>query len=267
MASAATAVRSLCLERGWLRSTSCIPSRSASMRRTTSANRPSSTWSSVGERPLRMLNVAIRMRHRARTRRRSCLATLGVPRAMTEQESEQHVEALKQVAVALKDIGVAFALAGGYAAWVHGAPESTHDVDFLIADSDTQQVADELRDRGFEVTRPAAEDWLFKLVVDGADVDILHRALSGDLAGVLERAVNRSVLSVNMPVMSATDVMVEKLRAIDEHYCDFGQLLPVARALREQVDWGDVRRRTQDAPFAEAFLFLLDRLGVVDGGA
>ena len=41
-------------------------------------------------------------------------------------------EALKVVGVALKESGLAFALAGGYAAWVHGSPEPLHDVDFLV---------------------------------------------------------------------------------------------------------------------------------------
>src|SRR5689334_21886126 len=53
------AVRSACCERGWLRSTSCIPSRCASMVRIASRNRCSSTRPSTGERPLRMLKVAI----------------------------------------------------------------------------------------------------------------------------------------------------------------------------------------------------------------
>jgi hypothetical protein len=183
---------------------------------------------------------------------------------MSDAESDIHQEALKRVAVALKGTGVPFALAGGYAAWVHGAPESAHDVDFVIDPSHAPRVADHLRDRGFDVALPA-EDWLFKLDVAGASVDVLHRAVDGDLAGLLERAEDHSVLSVHMPVISATDVVVEKLLAMDEHYCDFGQVLPVVRALREQVDWDVVRRATADAPFAEAFLFLLERLDVVAG--
>jgi hypothetical protein len=66
-----------------------------------------------------------------------------------------------------------------------------------------------------------------------------------------------------MPVLSATDVMVSKLLALDEHYCDLATVLPVARALREQVDWERVRERTKGEPFAEAVLFLAERLGVV----
>jgi hypothetical protein len=71
------------------------------------------------------------------------------------------------------------------------------------------------------------------------------------------------VLSVHMPVLTATDIVVTKLLALDEHYCDFGRMLPVARALREQVDWPHVRGAAEGNDFAVVFLQLLRRLGVV----
>jgi hypothetical protein len=70
---------------------------------------------------------------------------------------------------------------------------------------------------------------------------------------------------VQMPVLSATDILVTKLMALEEHYCDFSRLLPVARALREQVDWESVRRSVAENDFAVVFLELLDRLGIVPG--
>ena len=70
-----------------------------------------------------------------------------------------------------------------------------------------------------------------------------------------------------MPVLSATEIMTSKLRVIGEHYCDFSRLLPVARALREQVAWPEVRARVDDNPYARSFLFLLDELGVVERAA
>jgi hypothetical protein len=66
-----------------------------------------------------------------------------------------------------------------------------------------------------------------------------------------------------MPVLTATDLVVQKLSVLDEHYCDLGQVLPTLRALREQVDWDAVRRQTAGNPFAEVTLLLLERLGVV----
>jgi hypothetical protein len=67
-----------------------------------------------------------------------------------------------------------------------------------------------------------------------------------------------------MPVLLATDIMTTKLMALDEHYCDFGRLLPVARALREQVDWGAVEAGVAANDFAVVFLDLLRRLAIVD---
>jgi hypothetical protein len=172
-------------------------------------------------------------------------------------------EGLKRVAVALKESGHRFALAGGYAAWVHGSPEPLHDVDFLVRQEDAAAVVEDLVGRGLDVVQPA-EDWLFKVQVDGAVVDVLHRALGGSVEQMLEAAEEASVLSVRMPVVSATDVTSEKLLALDEHYCDLAAVLPTLRALREQVDWAQVRRRTEGQPFAEAVLYLLERLEIVD---
>ena len=65
-------------------------------------------------------------------------------------------------------------------------------------------------------------------------------------------------------MLSATELLVQKLMAMDEHSCDFGRQLPVARALREQVDWQRVRKETATSDYATAFLFLLERLAVID---
>jgi hypothetical protein len=34
--------------------------------------------------------------------------------------------------------------------------------------------------------------------------------------------------------------------------------------VREQVDWSDVRRRTEDSPYARAFFTLVEELGIVE---
>jgi hypothetical protein len=182
---------------------------------------------------------------------------------MEDAELETLREGLKRVAVALKESERPFALAGGYAAWVHGSPEPLHDVDFLVRAEDAHAIAEGLRSRGLEVEQPA-EDWLFKVRVAGATVDVLHRASGGTIDDLLASAHEESVLSVRMPVLTATDVTVEKLLALDEHYCDLAAVLPTLRGLREQVDWQDVRRRTTGEAFAETVLFLLERLGVID---
>lgn len=173
-------------------------------------------------------------------------------------------EALKLVAVTLKQGDAPFALAGGYALWARGAPESEHDVDFVVAEEDREHAEGVLREKGLEVVQPP-EDWLFKVYVDGSLVDILFR-LNGipvereTLAEVDEMEVE----SVQMPVLDATTLMAAKLNALDEHACDLAKVIPAARAVREQVDWSDVASVCEGNDFAAAALVLLARLGVID---
>jgi hypothetical protein len=170
---------------------------------------------------------------------------------------------LKRTGVALKESGVPFALCGGYAAWVRGAPEPDHDADFLVPAADAERAAKALADAGLEVLEPA-EDWLVKVVRDDVFIDVLWRTCGRPVeTDVIDRAEVLPVLSVQMPVLAATDIVVAKLLALDEHYCDFSRLLPVARALREQVDWPTVRRDVAENDFAVVFLELLVRLDVV----
>jgi hypothetical protein len=184
---------------------------------------------------------------------------------LTPQASQQDEvrDLLKRTAVALKQAEVPFALCGGYAAWVRGAPEPDHDADFLVCADDAERARAALTEAGLPVVDPA-EDWLVKVVTEGALVDVIWRTcgepVEGDLIG---RAEQLPVLSVHMPVLLATDIMTTKLMALDEHYCDFGRLLPVARALREQVDWGAVGAEVAENDFAVVFLDLLRRLAII----
>ena len=171
--------------------------------------------------------------------------------------------ALRRAASAMRAAGPDFVLAGSYALWVHGGPEPVHDVDFVVAEPDADIAAKTLTEAGFEIER-TPEEWLFKANVGGDFViDVLHR-LNGvpvDSATV-ESAAVRDVLAVGMRVLSPTQVITEKLRALGEHHCDFATLLPGVRAVREQVDWAAVRADTADNDFAVAFLVLTERLGI-----
>ncbi|WP_040337403.1 hypothetical protein [Candidatus Blastococcus massiliensis] len=170
---------------------------------------------------------------------------------------------LKRTAVALKEGGVPFALCGGYAAWVRGAPEPDHDADFLVPAAEAERTAKVLADAGLQVVDPA-EDWLLKVERDDVFIDVLWRTCGHPVeTDLIDRADVLPVLSVQMPVLAATDILVTKLMALDEHYCDFARMLPVARALREQVDWVLVEREVAGNDFAVVFLQLLGRLAVV----
>jgi Uncharacterised nucleotidyltransferase len=173
-------------------------------------------------------------------------------------------ELLKRTAVALKQADVPFALCGGYAAWVRGAPEPDHDADFLVPAAESERAAKVLAEAGLEVVDPP-EDWLTKVVQGNSFVDVLWRTCGKPVEqDLIDRAEDLPVLSVHMPVLEATDILVTKIMTLDEHYCDYSRLLPVARALREQVDWARVREQVADNDFAAVFLVLLERLGVIE---
>lgn len=178
---------------------------------------------------------------------------------------QEQREVLKSVATALKQSALPFALAGGYAVWARGGPESEHDVDFAIRPADAQTVRACLLGVGLEEVR-SSEDWLSKVGRDGVVVDLIHRLPIGDVDDdLLARCTSLSVDSVRMPVMSATDLLLCRILVFGAHSCDFSPVLGFARALREQVDWERVRREAKADPFARAFMQLLESLEVVDG--
>lgn len=165
---------------------------------------------------------------------------------------------------ALQRADVPFALAGGAAVYARGGPHSQHDIDLLLEPSDAERAAQALTRTGMSRFQPP-EDWLLKVFDGDVLIDLIHRL--GDTpvsAETIARAPLLPVGSVTARVISATDLMVQKLAVLDCHRCDYAELLVVARILREQVDWGRLRLRLRGSPFAEAFWQLLCGLSIVD---
>ena len=176
---------------------------------------------------------------------------------------QEQREVLKSVATSLKRESIPFALAGGYAVWARGGPESDHDVDFVVRPDDADAVRKVLLRDGHDPV-DSKEDWLDKVGLDGVVVDVIHRLPIGEVDDdLLARCDLLSVDSVRMPVMRPTDLLLSRLMALGENACDFAPLLGWSRSLREQIDWATVRRATAPNPFARAFLRLLADLEVV----
>ncbi|MFI1361211.1 nucleotidyltransferase family protein [Streptomyces sp. NPDC020898] len=181
------------------------------------------------------------------------------------QDRQQAIlEAAKQVGSLLKRQGHRFALAGSVAVYAHGgSARLQHDADFCVRREDADAVMATLEEAGLDVVEPP-EDWLWKTRCLGQDIDLLfelaHEPVTSE---VLERAVELPLDSVHMPVLAATDLVRSLLASFSEHHCDFRAVLPIARALREKVDWERIREDCGDAPMPEAFLYLLERLQVI----
>jgi Uncharacterised nucleotidyltransferase len=173
---------------------------------------------------------------------------------------------LKRSAAALKEGDVPFMLGGSLAVFARGGPESCADLDLIVKPDDAQRALDVLLGLGMRREDPP-EDWLLKAWDGNVLVDLIFAPIGLGIDDQLFDSADRmNVFSIHMPVMSLEDVFATKLLSLNDHYLDYAGMLKLVRAVREQVDWDEVRRRTRNSPYARAFFALLDELDVVTGG-
>jgi hypothetical protein len=180
-----------------------------------------------------------------------------------EQPFSDFESALKKSAAALRGAGIPFLLGGSLASWARGGPETRHDLDLMIKPEDVEPALEALKAVGMRPEDPP-EEWLVKAWDGNTLVDLIFspKGMPVDDA-VIERGEVMSVLGMEMRVMALEDVLVTKLMALSEHSLRYESLLSIARALREQVDWDDVRSRSAQSPFARAFFVMLEGLGIL----
>lgn len=171
--------------------------------------------------------------------------------------------ALKLSAAALRDAGVDFLLGGSLASWARGGPETQHDLDLILRPADVEKAVAALTQAGLRFEDPP-EEWLVKAWLGDVLVDLIFspKGVPADDA-LMQRGEVMSVLGMEMRVMALEDVLVTKLMALTEHSLRYESLLAISRALRERVDWEEVRARTAESPFARAFFVMLEGLGVL----
>jgi hypothetical protein len=170
---------------------------------------------------------------------------------------------LKRAVSAMKEREIEFMLGGSLACWARGGPESTNDLDLFVKPADAERALDALVAAGMRPERPP-EDWLLKAWDGDVLVDLIFAPLSLSVDDdLLSQAERRSVFAIDMRVMRLEDVLATKLMSLNDHYLDYASLLQMARAVREQVDWNEVRGRTDESPYARAFFSLLTELEVV----
>jgi hypothetical protein len=181
-----------------------------------------------------------------------------------DRDFEKLLATMKRGAAALRDAEIPFALAGGLAVWARGGPKTEHDVDFLVKAADAERAQQVLVESGMRAERPA-EGWLLKAWDGDQLIDLIFNPAGGPVDDEwLNRAEVMDVFATTMPVSTLEDVLVTKLMALNEQDLDYASVLEMARSVREQLDWDEVRRRTAESPFAAAFFTLIDELGLTD---
>ena len=174
---------------------------------------------------------------------------------------------LKKAVGVLSGAGIPFALAGSMACWALGGPPSRHDVDLALTHSDAERALEALEAAGFRVERPP-EGWLYKAWDDDILVDLIWAPMGLEVTDtVLQASRVVNVDGMEVPALAPTDVLTSRLLALNESHLDFEGLLAIVRGVREQVDWAELRRRTEDRPLARSFLYMAGELGLISESA
>lgn len=185
---------------------------------------------------------------------------------MPEQDPDfqELLDAMKKAAGVLQQAEVPFMLGGGLAVWARGGPQTGHDVDFFVKERDAGRALAALGEAGFRTEWPP-EGWLLKAYdEDGTLVDLIFEPSGGPIGDEqFGRADELEVMALRIQVASLEDVLVQKLLSLKEQEPDFGSVLDIARAVREQIDWDEVRRRTSESPFARAYFTLIEGLDIL----
>jgi hypothetical protein len=177
------------------------------------------------------------------------------------------IDAMKVAVASLREADVQFMLGGSMAAWARGGPEPDNDLDLMVKPDHADQALDALGGAGMRTERPP-EEWLYKAWHGDVLIDLIFRPSGLELTEeVFERAEIIPVMAVGTPVMALEDVLVTMLYALDEHTLDYTRLLAITRALREQIDWPQLRARASGSPYAKAFLTLVEELGIAPRAA
>jgi Uncharacterised nucleotidyltransferase len=177
-------------------------------------------------------------------------------------ELDTLLETLKRAAAALEAERIPFLLGGGLGCWARGGPPSSKDIDLMVKRADAERALAALEKGGMRAERPP-ERWLYKAWDGPVLIDLIFEPAGMRVTDqVIERGEELNAAGKPVPVMALDDILTTKLLALDEHNADYADLLPIARALREQIDWVALRQRTSSSPFAAAFFALADGLGI-----
>ena len=150
---------------------------------------------------------------------------------------------LKKAAAALERERVPYMLGGSLACWARGGPAVAGDLDLMVKPVDAERALEALLGVGMR------EERLLKAWDGDHMVDLIFEAAGLPITDeVFARADRISVAAMSIPVMALEDVLTTKLFAMNERALDYEHPLQIARSLREQVDWAEVRARTAQSP-------------------
>ena len=172
----------------------------------------------------------------------------GQSSSVESDESRRFDTALFSTLDALEAKKVSYALIGGVAAYTHGRPRPTQDIDIFVRPEDAEGVLEVLRASGFETTR-FNPNWIYKAYKDGVLIDIIFKS-EGNL--YFDEEMNKKSVLIDyhgrqVRVVSAEDFVLIKCAAHSEegHHHWHDALAVLSQA---QLDWDYLIHRSRKAP-------------------
>jgi predicted nucleotidyltransferase len=172
----------------------------------------------------------------------------GQSSSVETEESKRFDNALFATLDALEKSKIAYGLIGGVAAYTHGRPRPTQDIDIFLRPEDADNVLQVLEESGFTTNR-FNPTWIFKAFKDDVLIDIIFRS-EGNI--YFDEEMNKHTVQVEyhgrpVRVVSVEDFILIKASAHSEegHHHWYDALSVLAQS---KVDWDYFLHRARKAP-------------------
>jgi predicted nucleotidyltransferase len=172
----------------------------------------------------------------------------GQSSSVETEESKRFDTALFSTLDALESRKIAYGLIGGVAAYTHGRPRPTQDIDIFLRPEDADNALEVLKTAGFETNR-FNPSWIFKAYKENVLIDIIFRS-EGNM--YFDEEMNKHTVQINyhgrpVRVVSAEDFILIKAAAHSEegHHHWYDALSVLAQS---KVNWDYLVHRARKAP-------------------
>jgi predicted nucleotidyltransferase len=172
----------------------------------------------------------------------------GQSSSVDTEASRRFDTALFSTLDALEARKIEYGLIGGVAAFTHGRPRPTQDIDIFVRPEDADNTLEVLKEFGFETNR-FNPSWIFKAYKENVLIDIIFRS-EGNL--YFDEEMSKHTQSVHyhgrpVRVVSPEDFIIIKAAAHSEegHHHWHDALAVLSQA---QVDWEYLLHRARKAP-------------------
>ena len=183
-----------------------------------------------------------------------------------EKHTRPEHDLFRQAIRALTEAGVPFVIGGAFA--VHhysGDWRDTHDLDIYLERAHVPDAVRVLTDEGFRDGGEMAagdREWIYHAMKDGALVDLIwqspHR-LSVVNESFYERGREGEFLGLRTRFLPPEELLLAKIYTINQHRCDWPDVLHVVRSCPDDFDWQLVLDKMgENWPVLLSFVVLFD---------